>query len=1771
MPPAAVGETIPAHTSHAVSVSLPTWKANVAYEEGEPWVIDNMKTGYPRFFVNKLITALAEDIVKIYGKDGEQAMLFPGPRTANRCLEFVLRTAPTLSQTSIRIVDLVLDPKQTTSESLKIAAPSVSAVIFPKEFFSVAKQYWQHSGDGISSRRGEFCHGLLQEGLLVEKSTTKPATEEQPTFHKGPKRYRRGASIDKTNSPPKIAGQASNGTCEKSPTVSNADREFSQFVEERFGRNLDVSFLGNAKSAIKRRIAGSLVGSVDLTAGFDSTMDASARGVSGLSEDDVYLYPCGMNSIFNAHQMLLKAREPLKSISFGFPYVDTLKILQKFGPGCLFYGNGSSEDLDDLEKRLQNGERYLALFAEFPGNPLLQSPDLLRIRKLSLQYDFAVVIDETIGNFININVLPHVDIVVSSLTKIFTGECNVMGGSAILNPTGPYYSKLKEIAKTEYEDNYWAEDVLFMERNSRDFISRIDRINHNAEVICGLLSSNSAVKKVYYPKCVPSREFYDACRTPNGGYGGLLSVTFNTKAQAVAFFDRIDTAKGPSLGTNFTLTSPYVVLAHFMELDWASQFGVDPDLVRISIGLEETELLKEIFEEALTAATLVAAMAPMKRARAHIDDGNLLSVETATSSLRSEPQRKRVRSSDLTASTSRAQLERSASPSDVEEYIEPSHATGRLAASTQYELDRDANFAHLEKEDLYDERATKRILARSQTIGANRAADNGIIEEVIMTNFMCHEKLHVTLGPLINFIIGENGSGKSAILTAITICLGGKASATNRGASLKSFIKGDREQANLEIKLKNQGSDGYKPELFGDTIIVERHFSKSGTSGFKVKNAQGRLISTKKSDIEDITEYFQLQIENPMSILTQDSAKQFLNAAAPSQKYKMFLQGVQLEQLDNDYRLVRETMDAMEEKIKGQALALKSSEKRVQLAEERSNTADKNKDLRKSQKKYLHQLAWGQVENEERQLEELQRTVDEAQRNIEKAENDIERREQEYQRHHEAVEQADDSARQLMDGMNPLKDQEQEMKANCDAANQEVANMHQEYRQIRDFLTASKQKVAKIEKDIAEERQRIENANGGAHAEKMADLTAAQQRASQARQKMIEATDDSQLQDSHQKALREYEDSKTPLKQKQTEIERCQERLSSISRDAGQQMAGFDQKIPRLLNMIKNDQGFNETPVGPIGLHIRLIKPVWSNAIERAIGNTLNGFVVTSKADQQRLANMMRQINLQRCPIMIGNKQPIDLRGHEPDSQFDTVLRVLEIDNELIRRQLIINQNIEQTILIEDRRAAMSAMYDGAKPRNVKQCFCLNESRRGWGLRLGYTGASSDRSVSPITPPDGKPRMKTDIESQLSQQRAILQHLRGEFSELEAKTQAFQRVMRGHEQAIQKHKQAKRNAERELQKAEEAIERMQAALDEDNVEDGRLEALNDDLTEAKAEVELHGGSFVQARLAREAQDGVARTRKVALDAIKSQIANHDVIIKKAEDKARRLRQARQVAIQAKNAATERLEDLGVEKLQAERERDVKAEVVADFISKATMVYRERVSLDPGQTLASTEKKYEDVNAAIKRHERLAGGTDQEIYDEYARAKASHENAERQARSLEELLATLKNSYLQRLHKWRTFQSNVSASARQQFTYLLSERGFRGKLTLDHKAKTLTIRVEPDETRRSAEGRATTTLSGGEKSFSNICLLMSVWEAMGSPLRCLDEFDVFMDQVNRDVSTNLIIGAARRAIGRQFILITPTGIGGGAERDNDVKLIRLTDPRQRRIDDLMTNT
>ncbi|KAJ8018107.1 Structural maintenance of chromosomes protein 6 [Holothuria leucospilota] len=166
-------------------------------------------------------------------------------------------------------------------------------------------------------------------------------------------------------------------------------------------------------------------------------------------------------------------------------------------------------------------------------------------------------------------------------------------------------------------------------------------------------------------------------------------------------------------------------------------------------------------------------------------------------------------------------------------------------------------------------------------------ADHGIIDKIYLKNFMCHGKLEFTFGPNVNFVVGRNGSGKSAIMTALVVGLGGKASVTNRGSALKSFIKEGRSVAEVSIILRNQGTDAYRHDLYGSSIRVERRLTADGSSSYKLKSAKGQVVSTKREELSRILDQFNIQVDNPVAILNQDTSRNFLFSKDPRDKYKV--------------------------------------------------------------------------------------------------------------------------------------------------------------------------------------------------------------------------------------------------------------------------------------------------------------------------------------------------------------------------------------------------------------------------------------------------------------------------------------------------------------------------------------------------------------------------------------------------------------------------------------------------------------------------------------------------------------------------------------------------------------------------------------------------------------------------------------------------------------------------------------------------------------------
>jgi len=319
---------------------------------------------------------------------------------------------------------------------------------------------------------------------------------------------------------------------------------------------------------------------------------------TGQSVEDVFVYGNGMAAHYHLHRAIQSGMAGGNSVQFGFPYVDILKVQQKFPPGVDFIWDHGPMGLKQLAKCLEQG-KVMAVYAELPNNPLLSMPDCIKLAGLCRQHQVPLLVDDTVGSYANVDSFLIADVTYSSLTKYFNGACDAMGGAVIVNQDSPFHECITNALKQVGGEGLYAEDTVVLEANSRDYPERMAQINQTAERLAGYLNDHDKVARVYYPK-FQDKASYAAMRKQGGGYGGLLSLELvNPEDNAPKFYDELRVNKGPTLGTNFTLACPYTLLAHYEELDWAESCGVSRWLIRISVGLEpETEILSR-FAQAL--------------------------------------------------------------------------------------------------------------------------------------------------------------------------------------------------------------------------------------------------------------------------------------------------------------------------------------------------------------------------------------------------------------------------------------------------------------------------------------------------------------------------------------------------------------------------------------------------------------------------------------------------------------------------------------------------------------------------------------------------------------------------------------------------------------------------------------------------------------------------------------------------------------------------------------------------------------------------------------------------------------------------------------------------------------------------------------------------------------------------------------------------------------------------------------------------------------------
>ncbi|KAF8423781.1 P-loop containing nucleoside triphosphate hydrolase protein [Tirmania nivea] len=960
-------------------------------------------------------------------------------------------------------------------------------------------------------------------------------------------------------------------------------------------------------------------------------------------------------------------------------------------------------------------------------------------------------------------------------------------------------------------------------------------------------------------------------------------------------------------------------------------------------------------------------------------------------------------------------------------------------------------------------------------------ADFGIVTAIELENFMCHSHLEVKLGPLINFVIGHNGSGKSAILTGLTLCLGGKPTSTNRGSSLKTFIKEGQNQARITLKLKNSG-DGYKPDVYGDIIIVERSFSREGNSSYKLKSKTGRLISNKREELDEVCDYMGLQVDNPMNVLTQDAARQFINNSSEREKYKFFIKGVQLEQLHQDYKLLIDSIINTEATLETKRSHLLLLKKHKEEAKHKLDQCKGQQQLQQKIQQLRHQMAWVQVEDQEKDLTgRIQAKIDESEKAFEKV--------------NAARDQAAENLAAESEELRPIDEEEFQIKDKMDTTRQELMKIQSDMRDAVAQVQAQKNRITVTEGKKSEEERRLRGVDGGSNAQLVSEKEERVRERDHVTAQVQELeTEHIRCQSQLTAAKESSQNIQRQINGKQDEIQKIRNREQELRRVQNQAMLAYGQNMQNLLRLIEDEArkgNWKEKPIGPLGRHVTLLKQDWSPILETIFGNGLSGFVVTNYEDQSLLRKLMYNNNCQ-FPVSICNNTSLKLR--EPDERYDTILRILE--------HLVIQNGIEQALLFDDQEDANAVWSTVTEhnSRNIQVCYAKNLGKRGWGLRIG--GRVGGNAVKPVKAWPGAPRMKTDLDNQRS-----LRFFEGRKKQLR----------------IQK------------QRLEDRIEKIANDIEE-NVADSRLGILETQLETFKKDLESDEQVYMELSVSRRTLIEEQESYKRQLGDLKNRLETARKAVHQREQELSNVMAQRQQALIDKNHWHAKLEGAQAELRRGQQQYDARERIVQEFTAKANAVC-ERVEVSRGATAHKLDQTLKKLTRELDESNRRIGGTLEEIATACEAATKSYLQARKDLGEMQKLLEIMKHSYKDRTIRWKKFRHYISARARAQFMWLMSQRAFRGRLRIDHDNQELKLEVQPSQ-QESEAGRGPKTLSGGERSFSTVCLLLALWEAMGSPIRCLDEFDVFMDSVNRTISVKMMIEAARRSIGKQFILITP---------------------------------
>ncbi|KAM3858880.1 structural maintenance of chromosomes protein 6-like [Diretmus argenteus] len=1054
----------------------------------------------------------------------------------------------------------------------------------------------------------------------------------------------------------------------------------------------------------------------------------------------------------------------------------------------------------------------------------------------------------------------------------------------------------------------------------------------------------------------------------------------------------------------------------------------------------------------------------------------------------------------------------------------------------------------MEKEDAAGPSRRDALRSHEMQSVCEVGTDAGIVESITLKNFMCHSLLGpFNFGSNVNFVVGNNGSGKSAVLTALIVALGGKAQATSRGSSLRCFVKEGESSADVSVTLRNKGRYAYKPEVYGDSIIIDLRITREGNRSYKLRSKTGQLVSAKKEELVSILERFHIQVNNPVSILTQEMSKHFLHSKGEGDKYKFFMKATQLEQMKEDYIHSKETKHVAMAKVEQHAEVLKDLKRKVQEKEERFNSLESLDNMKAKLEELQKQMAWALVTEMEKELLPLQeklqsdkRCTEKYNEKVEEWKNKVVEAENKYKQIHEQLESITLRVQELLPQCAQLKAEAQRCNARHKSSEVSVHRCKTNLRDLEKDKTQLSSRINELKLSISQ----TTGAESQARAEQMEQIQAELHNLAHQ-----ESTLRQQI-DQYQQASSRAKDELDKMSQEQDSLQRSmnskRRNLQTMESSRSNRLRRFGEHMPMLLSAIQeaHQSGqFRQGPRGPLGYCIRPKDPELALAIEICLTNQLQAFTCDNYEDEKVLkAIMSRIIRRGRRPTIITSA--FLPRVHDTSRRcvdhplYPSVLQSLEIEDPVVANCLIDQRGIESILLIKNRAEARRVMQDRNPPRNCTQAFSQDGDQIF--TNRSYTAEQTRANY-----------LSGDVEEEI-------RLLEGEVENQSAQLTQFQQQMRKIEEDIRQNDGLLSRAHMEQKKTKDKAGKLQLMLaDLQNVEEPQsedLKPLEEDLEETIGKISAEHIEYVaaQADMAQlkasceeaeqeyeQLKDHISRVAEEA-DSIKEELSKSDQDVVKCKHHQNHYEEKR--CCHLDNIQTLEV-DLNSKKQELET-----------LVAKAIQICSERLTVDRTPRSLDTEISRLRVKITTQQDQQ---GDRLEIMRQYREAVGKYKEVAQQVDTLNDSIKTLdsiNNDSLKSLAELRTF---LSYRCQCYFNSMLDQRGFTGSMKFDHKRETLSISVQ-QASGANADVSDMRSLSGGERSFSTVCFVLALWAVTEAPFRCLDEFDVYMDMVNRKIATGMMLKVATTQRFRQFIFITPQSMSS-LPVSKYINILRLKDP------------